>query len=66
VVVTGCESEDRVRQALRIAGGFQPMPEGDVTALLARTAERARAGTSEHYKTTTEYDGTTQNPEWMG
>ena len=42
------------------------MAEGDVTALLARTAQRAEGGVSERYKTTTEYDGTTQNPEWLG
>jgi hypothetical protein len=42
------------------------MSEGEVSALLARTEERARDGASERYKTTTEYDGTTQNPEWLG
>lgn len=66
VVLTGCDSVDRVRQAARVAAGFRPMQERDVEALLARTAPRAQAGASERYKTTTEYDGTTQNPEWMG
>ena len=66
VVVTGCDSVDRVQQAVRLAAGFQPMAERDVAALLARTEPRARGGASERYKTTTEYDGTTQNPEWLG
>jgi aryl-alcohol dehydrogenase-like predicted oxidoreductase len=66
VVVTGCESEDRVHQALRIASGFRPMAEDEVNALLARTAPRAEGGASERYKTTTDYDGTTQNPQWLG
>jgi aryl-alcohol dehydrogenase-like predicted oxidoreductase len=66
VVVTGCESVDRVNQALRIASGFTPLSEGDVNALLARTASPAEGGKNELYKTTTGYDGTTQNPEWMG
>jgi predicted aldo/keto reductase-like oxidoreductase len=66
VVVTGCETEDRVRQALRMAAGFRPMAAADVEALLSRTAPRAAGGGSERYKTTTEYDGTTQNPEWLG
>jgi predicted aldo/keto reductase-like oxidoreductase len=65
-VVTGCDSVERVEQALRVAAGFRPMAEADVSALLARTEPRARDGVSERYKTTTEYDGTTQNPEWMG
>lgn len=65
VVLTGCDSVERVRQALRVAAGFSPMAEGEVRALLARTAPRAQGGVSERYKTTTEYDGTTQNPGWM-
>ena len=66
VVITGCDSEERVRQALRIGAGFHPMSEADLNALLARTSPRAQGGESERYKTTTEYDGTTQNPEWLG
>jgi hypothetical protein len=37
-----------------------------VNALLARTAPPGANGTNELYKTTTDYDGTTQNPEWLG
>ena len=66
VVVTGCDSVERVRQAIRIASGFRPLPEKEVEALLARTAPKARGGANELYKTTTGYDGTTQNPEWLG
>jgi aryl-alcohol dehydrogenase-like predicted oxidoreductase len=66
VVVTGCDSLDRVRQAIRIATGFRPMGEGEVDALLARTSPPARGGAHELYKTTIEYDGTTRNPEWLG
>jgi predicted aldo/keto reductase-like oxidoreductase len=66
VVITGCESPERVAQAARLAAGFRPMAEAEISRLLARTEERARGGASERYKTTTEYDGTTQNPEWLG
>ncbi len=65
-VITGCDSAERVEQALRVAKGFQPLAEREVAELLARTADRARGGVSERYKTTTEYDGTTQNPDWLG
>jgi aryl-alcohol dehydrogenase-like predicted oxidoreductase len=65
-VITGCDSAERVEQALRVAKGFQPLAEREVSELLARTADRARGGVSERYKTTTEYDGTTQNPDWLG
>lgn len=65
-VITGCDSAERVEQALRVAKGFQPLAEREVSELLARTGDRARGGVSERYKTTTEYDGTTQNPDWLG
>jgi aryl-alcohol dehydrogenase-like predicted oxidoreductase len=66
VVVTGCESMERLEQALRVACGFAPMPAGEVDALLARTAGAARGGAHELYKTTEQYDGTTANPAWLG
>lgn len=65
VVVTGCESRERVEQALRAARGFRVPTEEEVTALLQRTAEAAREGENEPYKTTERYDGTTQNPWWL-
>jgi len=66
VTLTGCDSLERVEQALRVARDFTPLSEDEVNALLDRTAEAAQAGASERYKTTEEYDGTTQNPEWLG
>jgi aryl-alcohol dehydrogenase-like predicted oxidoreductase len=66
VVITGCDSLDRVDQALRVARGFEPLAEDRVNALLDRTAGAARDGANELYKTTEQYDGTTQNPEWLG
>jgi predicted aldo/keto reductase-like oxidoreductase len=66
VVVTGCDSVERVEQALRVARGFQPFAEDRVDALLARTAPAAAGGANELYKTTEQYDGTTQNPHWLG
>jgi predicted aldo/keto reductase-like oxidoreductase len=66
VVVTGCETVERVRQAIRVARGFRPLPEREVEALLARTAPAARHGENELYKTTDAYDGTSHNPSWLG
>ncbi len=65
VVLTGCDSVDRVSQALGVARGFHVMSEGEVNALLARTAARGNGGADELYKTTEQYDGTTQNPDWL-
>ncbi len=65
VVVTGCDSVDRVEQALRVARAFRVPGEAEVNALLARTASAAGGGANELYKTSHEYDGTYQNPEWL-
>ena len=66
VTITGCETVERVEQALRVARGFQPLTEAEVTALLDKTRPAGETGADERYKTTESYDGTTQNPEWLG
>lgn len=65
VTVTGCESMERVEQALRVARGFAPMSEDEVNALLARTAPAGQDGADERYKTTDAYDATAHNPSWI-
>lgn len=66
VVVTGCESMERLEQALAVARDFKPLRPAEVDSLLARTAGAARRGAHELYKTTQQYDGTAQNPHWLG
>jgi aryl-alcohol dehydrogenase-like predicted oxidoreductase len=66
VVITGCDSMERLEQALTAAQAFQPMRPAEVEALLARTARAARAGQYELYKTTHKHDGTMEHPEWLG
>jgi predicted aldo/keto reductase-like oxidoreductase len=65
-VITGCDSLDRVDQALRVARGFRPLEEAQVQALLERTAVAGGSGADERYKTTDSYDATSQNPSWLG
>jgi predicted aldo/keto reductase-like oxidoreductase len=66
VVITGCESLPILQQALEAARSFQPMGKEEVAQLLARTASAARKGEYELYKTTHKFDGTYQNPQWLG
>ncbi len=66
VVITGCDSVALVEQALKAARTFQPLSETQVAALLAKTKEAARNGEFEGYKTTTNFDGTAHNPQWLG
>jgi uncharacterized protein len=42
------------------------LSETAVAALLERTAHDARDGKYELYKTTHHFDGTYQNPQWLG
>jgi aryl-alcohol dehydrogenase-like predicted oxidoreductase len=66
VVITGCDSVARVEQAVQAAKTFKPLSETQVAALLAKTKDAARNGEFEGYKTTTNFDGTAHNPQWLG
>ena len=66
VVITGVESLERLEQAFTAARTFRPMSEAQVQALLAKTAQAASRGAFELFKTTSIFDGTAQNPQWLG
>jgi aryl-alcohol dehydrogenase-like predicted oxidoreductase len=66
VVITGVESLERLDQAFTAARTFRPMSEAQVQALLAKTAQAAARGAFELFKTTSIFDGTAQNPQWLG
>ena len=66
VVITGCDSLKILQQALDAARSFRPMDKQEVAALLAKTAKAAQAGEFEKYKTSHHFDGTYQNPQWLG
>lgn len=65
VVITGCESMERLDQALEAARTFRPMDGTQVAALLAKTRDVAISGKFEPFKTTATFDGTARNPKWM-
>ena len=65
VVITGCDKMPILEQALKAARTWQPMPAAQQRALLAKSARLAANGKTEKYKTTTHFDGTTQNPQWL-
>jgi predicted aldo/keto reductase-like oxidoreductase len=66
VVITGCDSLKILQQALDAARSFKPMSQSEVATLLAKTAPVAGKGEYELYKTTHNFDGTYQNPQWLG
>ncbi len=66
VVITGCETMERLEQALHAAETFRPLSNEQVTQILAKTKPFADAGRCEPFKITALYDSTAQHPEWMG
>jgi predicted aldo/keto reductase-like oxidoreductase len=66
VVITGCDSLPILEQALKAARTFHPLSEEEVSVILAKTDQAARNGQYEEYKTTHNFDGTYQNPQWLG
>jgi aryl-alcohol dehydrogenase-like predicted oxidoreductase len=66
VVINGCDSLERLEQALEAARTFRPLEEKEVAALLAKTAAAGAKGELERFKTTHDFDGTYHNPQWLG
>src|ERR1035437_6089444 len=65
VVINGIDSMKLLDQAFEATRTFKPMSSTDVAALLARTAEVARDGRYELFKTKQQYDSTAKNPEYL-
>ncbi len=66
VVITGCDTMERLRQALTAARTFQPLNQPQLASLLAKTRDAALTGKLEPFKTTSQFDGTAQHVDWMG
>jgi len=65
VVITGCDSPQRLDQALDAVRNFRPLTKAQMAALVARTRDAALDGNYEQFKTSTVFDGTAKHPEWM-
>jgi hypothetical protein len=66
VVITGIESMQILDQAFDAVQTFQPMTDEQVEMLLAKTAEAGSLGKFEPFKTSSIFDGTAHNPDWLG
>ena len=66
VVITGIDSMEILDQAFEAVRTFHPMTAAEVDAILAKTRTAAERGKFELFKTTSIYDGTAQNPKWLG
>ena len=66
VLITGIDSMEILEQAFEAVRTFQPMNDEQVRSLLAKTAEVASSGEFEPFKTSSIFDSTAQNPDWLG
>jgi diketogulonate reductase-like aldo/keto reductase len=66
VQITGIDNMQILDQAFEAARTFSPMSQQQVASLLDRTKQAAMAGKFELYKTTSYFDGTAHNPNWLG
>jgi predicted aldo/keto reductase-like oxidoreductase len=66
VLITGIDSLDILDQAFEAARTFTPMSDAELQALLTKTAAASSRGEFELFKTSSIFDATTANPEWMG
>ena len=66
VVITGIDHPAILDQAIEAAKTFKPMNREQVAELLAKTREVAVAGKYELFKTSSHFDSTAKNPDWLG
>jgi hypothetical protein len=66
VVITGIDSLPVLEQAFQAMDQFQPFSPAELASLLAKTAKAAEAGRYEPFKTSSIFDSTAQNPDWLG
>ncbi len=66
VVITGMDTVERVDQAMEAVRTFHPLSKEELAKLVAKTKDAAMTGEFELFKTATRFDGTANNPQWMG
>ena len=66
VLIAGIDSLKILDQALEAVRTFQDVTKKDIDAILAKTKEAAKRGEFEPFKTSSIFDGTAQNPDWIG
>jgi predicted aldo/keto reductase-like oxidoreductase len=66
VVITGIDSMEILDQAFSAVESFHPLSNDERDALLMKTREAAATGRFEPFKTSSIFDGTAENPQWLG
>ncbi len=66
VVIAGIDSMKILEQAFEAARTFKKLNNKEVKAILSKTKAVAATGEFEPFKTSTLFDGTAENPQWLG
>jgi len=66
VVITGMDKMEILDQAITAAESFHPLSDNEREALLSKTRAAAAKGEFEPFKTSSIFDGTAENPKWLG
>jgi aryl-alcohol dehydrogenase-like predicted oxidoreductase len=66
VVITGIDTLEILDQAFQAEQTYKPFSDEEWKTLLAKTATAAKRGEYELFKTSSAFDGTAQNPAWLG
>jgi len=66
VVITGIDKPEYLTQALTAAKTFKPLTPDQTATFLAKTKDAALTGKFEPFKTSSIFDGTANNPKWLG
>ena len=66
VVIAGIDNMEVLDQAFEAVCTFHPLGREERDALLAKTAQAAATGRFEPFKTTSIFDSTAKNPQWLG
>ena len=66
VVITGIDTLEILEQAFEAIESYHPLSVDERDALLAKTRAAAATGQFEPFKTSSIFDGTAQNPQWLG
>ena len=65
VVITGIDSMEILDQGFAAAESFHPLSDDERDALLRKTRAAAAKGQFEPFKTSSIFDSTAENPEWL-
>jgi len=66
VVITGIDSMEILDQACEAVRTFHQLSQQEIDELLGKTEAAAAKGHFEPFKTTSLFDSTAQNPQWLG